>query len=297
MRCQQCSREVSASLNFCPGCGARLTPTATTGSDRLIPDVSTFSAASALTCPFCSNVAAHGETHCAACGGSLASHAANAPATGASGAGARRASTATSDAGPNVKPSAGALRRHWLLTTTVAAIVVFGLIAVIVANRSAPAESNASLTPAPAACSSDDLENWTNQYIALANRTQSAYVATGDTLSETKGARRIKARFARETAIAEKIYTSCEVVAGPLIGQAVVSAIRRLQAANHSLYGYYLRYLESGVGTAVGGDTQGKAVDKAVAAFNAAWEAFGSSVGFTIDDTPDPVIDETKEPD
>lgn len=164
-------------------------------------------------------------------------------------------------------------------------------------------------------CSSDELREYVNTYITLANRTVSAYEAWPDVLESEAAARRISVRLGRESKQAGTIIRSCgeifalgdgdfdlsydveKSLAIAAAGEDLVAAVRALNTANGRFWTFVARYIRTQEGSEARYDELASTADDAIDRFNAAWAAYGDEVGFSIDDTPDPPIDESQEAD
>ena len=143
-------------------------------------------------------------------------------------------------------------------------------------------------------CTADRLESLVDTYIDLGNRTISAARAVPEVLSPERGAKRIRIRSARTVKAGEKIIATCGIVSDAESGEAVVAATMRLNATSQRWYTGLARYLETGELSEERLNRLVEANSAAIKAFNATWRAFGDEVGFSIDDTPDTPVDESK---
>ena len=143
-------------------------------------------------------------------------------------------------------------------------------------------------------CSPESLKNLVSEYIDLGNSTQSAYMAIPDVLTPAVGSKRLKIRFARESAQQKKIKNECAAVSDSNTGEELVASVKNLQIANSALYDYYEGFLDTKTGTSKGFEKRSDRATTAIDRFNAAWEAFGEEQDFKVDQTPDPPVDESK---
>ncbi len=324
-KCGSCERLAPVSLGFCPNCGSQRSDVTTDDKASVPAEPQT---TAAQTCPFCSTPADADEIFCAACGGKLAAGRpkpasptlatpitstatpSNPPHTTESGTWkcggcdrlvpvslrfcpgcGRQPSSVAADAQHKRKRTT----RRVVGVTVLAGIVIAGIVLWTSAQDGDNSEpvGNAAVQPVDSqpveeSCTSDELRSMGQDFIDLGNSTLSAYDATEQSLSKVKGSRRIKIRFAREQAKAQEITNRCGSVARGL-GRPVAD----LTNADSALYTYYTNYLDTGEDNQ---ETQRRldvAVEGAVDAFNAAWDAFLKEEGYPpVNQTEDPPVDE-----
>ena len=270
-------------------------------------------------CPACGTKVGLGKEFCTACGGAMS------PTSRASQAAPEVPKPAVDSAAPAHVPPPAAnvnnadeswVKRHKGLSIILAIAVIGGGISIIssLSNSDSPSASatadgisdgvaggNADEIPEivdiisdTPSCSPETLFDLVNHYVALQNRTLSAWSAIPDVLTDAAGSKRLKIRFARESAQERKIMNECVTVSDSTAATELLIAIAVLQDASSTLYTYYRSYLDADTGTIERVNERNEARNVAVDRFNAAWEAFGDEQGFEIDQTPTPPLDESK---
>ena len=236
-----------------------------------------------VQCPTCGTKVGLEKEFCTACGGVMS------PTSRPT------ASAQTPLAVPNPPVD---LRRderlnHWVKRhkglSIILAIAIVGIgIGIIQSNDSS------DRVAAVLSCSPETLQNLTNDWVDLGNSSMSAYAAIPDVLPPAAGSKRLKIRIARQTALQQKIQNECVNVSDSTSGTELLIAISELQFSLTTLFTYYEAFLDNDTGTSKGINQRADTVSLGIKRFNAAWEAFGEEHGFNIDQTDDPVIDESK---
>ncbi len=190
------------------------------------------------------------------------------------------------------------VKRHKGLSIFLAIAVVAGGISIIssLSNSDSQQSSGSAdgVAYTVASCSPETLQNLTNDWVDLGNSSMSAYAAIPDVLPPAAGSKRLKIRIARQTALQQKIQNECVNVSDSTSGTELLIAISELQFSLSTLFTYYEAFLDNDTGTSKGINQRADTVSLGIKRFNAAWEAFGEEHGFNIDQTDDPVIDESK---
>lgn len=247
-----------------------------------------------VQCPACGSKVVPGKEFCTACGGAMSPTLRPAASSQTAPEVPKPVVDAASPA--HVPPPAAKVNnadkswvmRHKGLSIILAIAVVLVGIGIIQSNDSS------DRVVAVLSCSPETLENLTTDWVDLGNSSMSAYAAIPDVLPPAAGSKRLKIRIARQTALQQKIQNECVNVSDSTAGTELLIAISDLQFSLSTLFTYYVAFLDNDTGTPKGINQRADTVDLAIDRFNAAWIAFGEEHGFNIDQTDDPVIDESK---